>query len=91
MKKMFRELMDYKELLKKRGRESRVYWAHQMTGLMLSEILNDESHKSLYIKLAKDYGMDKLIKLAKLVTEKKNIKNKGAYFMRMLKGRKKKV
>ena len=76
--------MDYKELLRKRGRESRVYSAHQMTGLMLAEILNDESHKSLYIKLAKDHGMDKLIKLAKMVAEKKNIKNKGAYFMRLL-------
>lgn len=76
--------MDYKELLRKRGKESKIYSAHQMTGLMLAEILNDEGHKSLYIKLAKNHGMDKLIKLAKLIAERKSIKNKGAYFMRLL-------
>ncbi|MBI1839080.1 MAG: hypothetical protein HYR95_02200 [Candidatus Colwellbacteria bacterium] len=76
--------MDYKELLKKRAKESKIYSSHQMTGLMLSEILNDVEHKSLYMKLAKEYDMDKLIKLAKNVAEMKNIKNRGAYFMALL-------
>ena len=82
--------MDYKELLKKRAKESRVYTSYQMTGLLLAEILNDESHKSLYIKLAKSGDMNKLIRLAKSVAEKKDIKNRGAYFMRLLQLAKKK-
>jgi len=76
--------MDYRELLKKRAKESKVYSSHQLVGLTLAEILGDESHKSLYIKLAKTHDMDKLIRLAKSVAEKKNVKNKGAYFMRLL-------
>ena len=44
-------------------------------------MLHDESHKSLYIKLAKDNDADKLLKLAKDVSLRKNVENKGAYFM----------
>ncbi len=55
-----------------------------MTGLLLAEILSDEAHKSLYMKLAKEYKQDRLLELAKSVTERKNVKNKGAYFMRLL-------
>jgi len=76
--------MDYRELLKKRAKESKVYAPHQLTGLLLAEILKDEGHKSLYIKLAKKHGGDKLMKLAKSVAERKNVKNMGAYFMRLL-------
>lgn len=82
--------MDYKELLKKRAKESKVYASHQLTGLMLAEILKDEKYKSLYIKLAKEYDEDKLIKLAKSIAEKKDVENKGAYFMRLLQLAKKK-
>jgi len=77
-------MMDYRELLTKRAKESKVYTSHQLTGLLLAEILKDEGHKSLYIKLAKEHGSDKLIKLAKSVAERKNVKNMGAYFMRLL-------
>lgn len=76
--------MEYLELLKERAKKSKVYSPHQMTGLMLAEILGDEKHKSLYIKLAKKYKADKLLTLAKSVAERKNVKNKGAYFMRLL-------
>ncbi len=77
-------MMDYRELLKKRAKESKVYASHQLTGLMIAEILNDEKYKSLYIKLAKEYDEDKLIKLAKSIAEKKDVENKGAYFMKVL-------
>jgi len=50
----------------------------------LARILNDEKHKSLYIKLAKEYNGEKLVNLARRVAEKKNIKNRGAYFMKIL-------
>ena len=82
---------DYIEKLKKRSKESRVYSSHQMTGLMIAEILNDDAHKSLYMKLAKNNNTDKLLKLAKSVAERKNIENKGAYFMRLWKSRKEKA
>lgn len=74
----------YFELLKERSKKSRVYKSHQMTGLMLAEILNDPSHKSLYMRLAKTYDAQKLLILAKGLADRTNIQNKGAYFMRML-------
>jgi hypothetical protein len=78
--------LNYIELIKKRAKESRVYSSHQMTGLLLAEILGDDKHKSLYIKLAKERDQDALIKLAKDVADRQNIGNRGAYFMKMLKG-----
>lgn len=80
--------IDYMELLKQRAKESRVYSEHQMTGLMLSEILNDEKHKSLYMRLAKKHDKDMLLKIAKDVADRKNISNPGAYFMKMLQKKK---
>ena len=77
--------MDYLELLKKRAKESKVYSPHQLTGLLIAEILRDEKHKSLYMKLAKEYDAQKLLNLAQSVAERKHVENKGAYFMRLLK------
>lgn len=62
-----------------------MYSEHQMTGLMLAEILNDQAHKSLYMRLAKTYDNDRLLKLAKDIADRANVKNMGAYFMKMLK------
>ena len=76
--------MDYLEELKKRKKESRVYKEYQLVGLLISEVLEDEEHKSLYIKLAKEHNQDELLKLAKSVAERENVKNKGAYFMKLL-------
>lgn len=70
--------------LKRRSKESRIYRKYQLTGLLLAEILEDEKHKTLYIKLAKDGDGDRLLAIAKDVAERKNVKNKGAYFMKML-------
>ncbi len=75
---------DYLSSLKQRGKESHVYKKYQMTGLMLAEILGDNAHKALYIKLAKEHNEERLIRLARDIAEKRNVKNKGAYFMRML-------
>lgn len=76
---------NYFEELKKRSQKSKVYTSYQLTGLEIANILEDWKHKSLYIKLAKKHGDQKLRELAKRVAEKKNIQNKGAYFMRVLK------
>lgn len=75
---------DYIANLKKKAKESRVYQKHQLVGLQIAEILNDNRHKALYIKLAKEKDQDKLIGLARSVAERKNIKNLGAYFMRII-------
>ena len=75
--------MDYLEELKKRKKESRVYSEHQLVGLLVAEVLEDEEHKSLYIKLDKEHDPYKLLKLAKSVAERKNVENKGAYFMKL--------
>jgi hypothetical protein len=71
--------------LKRRGKESHVYRKYQLVGLEISQILQDEKHKALYIKLAKENDADQLMMLAKDVAERQNVKNKGAYFMTVLK------
>lgn len=76
---------DYLKTLKQRAKESRVYKKFQLVGLEIAEILGDEKHKTLYIKLAKEEkNPDSLLDLAKKVAERKNIKNKGAYFMKIV-------
>lgn len=75
---------DYLNTLKERTKTSRVYKKFQFTGLAIAQLLNDEKHKSLYIKLAKKHNNDDLLRIAKEVAERKRIKNKGAYFMIIL-------
>lgn len=76
---------DYFDSLKKRSIESRIYRAHQLVGLEIAALLDDSAHLSLYMKLAKEFDSHELLALAKRVVEQKNIKNRGAYFMKMLK------
>ncbi len=78
---------EYLEVLKERAKKSRVYRKYQMTGLRLSELLKDEKHKALYIKLAKEYDENRLLDTARRVADKLNVKNKGAYFMRVFFGK----
>lgn len=75
---------EYFEIIKERGKKSRVYKKYQLTGLLIAQLLNDEKHKSLYIKLAKKFNNDELMGLAKDISERKRVKNKGGYFMRIL-------
>lgn len=75
---------DYLKKIEERGKKTKVYKSFQMTGLALSRILDDEEHKALYIKLAKEMDQGALLRLAKDVAEKRRVKNLGAYFMRML-------
>ena len=75
---------NYLKNLKQRGKDSHVYRKFQLLGLEIAQVLEDEKHKSLYIKLAKEHGGDKMMRLAKDVAERRGIKNKGAYFMKVL-------
>ena len=75
----------YLEELKRRAKESKVYKSYQLTGLQIAEALRDEKHKALYIKLAKKGNPDDLLRLAKDVSGRKEVMNKGAYFMAILK------
>jgi len=75
----------YLESLKKRVKESHVYKPHQSVGLDLAEILKDFEYKALYMKLAKQYDNASLLQLAASIAERKDISNKGAYFMTALK------
>jgi hypothetical protein len=74
----------YMEELARRGKESHVYRKYQLVGLEISQILADEKHKALYIKLAKEHDADGLMRLAKDVATRGTVKNKGAYFMTIL-------
>lgn len=75
---------NYLEELKSRSKTSKVYQSYQLTGLEIANILEDWKHKSLYIKLAKEHG-DRLLGIAKSVAEKRDVQNKGAYFMKVYK------
>lgn len=79
----------YFDELKKRAKKSKIYKSYQLTGLEIANILEDQEHRSLYIRLAKIYGDQTMMHIAKSVAERDGVKNKGAYFMRMLKGKRK--
>jgi hypothetical protein len=81
----------YLKKLQQRAKESHVYSKYQLLGLEIAHILEDEKHKALYIKLAKERGGDTLMRLAKEVAERKNIRNKGAYFMKVIASEPKKI
>ena len=74
----------YFEALSDRSRRSRAFRDYQLIGLQLAEILFDRRHKALYIKLAKEYNTDKLLELAAKIEERDDIRNRGAYFMKVL-------
>lgn len=82
MKSLSPSSENYFKELKTRSTTSKVYQSHQLTGLEIANILEDWKHKSLYIKLAKEHG-DRLLGVAKSVAEKRDVKNKGAYFMKI--------
>lgn len=75
---------DYLEEIRKRGKKTRAYSKFQLLGLEIAGLLEDEEHKALYIKLAKERDGRMLWRIAREVSEKKNVKNKGAYFMKLL-------
>ena len=70
--------------LKRRSKESHVYRNFQLIGLEIADILHDRAHKALYIKLAKEGDVRRLLAIAKDVAERKEVKNHGAYFMRVV-------
>ena len=73
---------EYLAALTERAKKSKVHKPYQLLGLTLSQLLEDEKHKSLYMGMAKKYNNDYLLSLAKRVAEKGGISNKGAYFMK---------
>jgi len=75
---------DYTEILKRRAKESRVYRDYQLLGLEIADVLRDRAHKALYIRLAKERKGRDLLRIAKEIAEKHNVKNRGAYFMRVI-------
>ena len=75
---------DYLKDLAARKKITRVYSRHQLLGLEIAKLLGDESHKSLYIKLAKKYPAGELMSVARDVAERRGIRKKGAYFMRII-------
>ncbi|OGM94230.1 hypothetical protein A2524_00985 [Candidatus Wolfebacteria bacterium RIFOXYD12_FULL_48_21] len=75
---------DYLETLKARGKQSHVYRQFQDIGLQLADILGDRPHKALYIKLAQQHDASILMSIARDVADRKNIANRGAYFMKVL-------
>ncbi len=74
----------YMKNVKDRGKKSRINFEFQEIGLMVADLLCDTPHKSLYIKLAKELGKDRILSLAKSVVERREVSNRGAYFMWML-------
>lgn len=75
----------YLEELKERSQKSHAHTKHQLLGLEIAEILEDREHKALYIKLAKEGNPAALRRMALEVKDRRGIKNKGAYFMKLWK------
>lgn len=75
----------YLDELARRQQDGHISKSYQLTGLEIANILEDWQHKSLYIKIAKEHGESKMLQLAKSVAEKRDVRNKGAYFMQILK------
>lgn len=75
----------YLKKIKERSQTNRIYSSHQMIGLMIADILGDQSHKALYMRLAKNNDKDLLMSIAKTIADNQNVKNKGAYFMKVWK------
>ncbi|PIR89438.1 MAG: hypothetical protein COU07_00870 [Candidatus Harrisonbacteria bacterium CG10_big_fil_rev_8_21_14_0_10_40_38] len=84
MKPFEREGEEYFKTLKDRGKTSKVHRSYQLIGLEIADILSDRGHKSLYIKMAKEMDQNRLLEIAKSVIERKDVKNPGAYFMRLI-------
>jgi len=74
----------YLDSLKERGKKNRISKPFQLIGLEIAVALRDLEHKALYIKLSKEHDPEKLLALAKEVVQRRDIKNPGAYFMRMV-------
>lgn len=83
-RKTARTASTYLAKLRRRAEESHIYRKYQLLGLAIAETLGDERHKSLYIKLAKERGGERLLALAKDVAERRGVKNRGAYFMALV-------
>ncbi len=79
----------YLKKLRTRAATSKIYRKYQLIGLEIAKILEDEKHKSLYIKLAKQNGASTVLRIAKDVAERRGVRNKGAYFMFVIHSRKK--
>lgn len=75
----------YKQKIAERAKNTRVTKKFQLLGLELALLLGDIDHRSLYIKLAKEMDSDVLMGLAKDIASRDAVKNKGAYFMKVLK------
>ncbi|MEY4731647.1 MAG: hypothetical protein RL681_593 [Candidatus Parcubacteria bacterium] len=74
----------YLEIIRERGKRSRIYRKYQLVGLEIAELLRDPAHTALYIKLAKDRNANELRELARSVANRKKVRNRGAYFMYLL-------
>ncbi len=78
---------DYIGALKQRGAKARVTERFQLIGLEIAVTLQDLAHKALYIKYAKELGEQQMLSLAKDIAERRDVKNRGAYFMKVVKER----
>lgn len=75
---------DYLKTLSERKKSTRVFKDFQHTGLVIAQMLDDEKHKALYIKLAKNINKQILMSTAKDVAERSEVENRGAYFMELI-------
>ena len=78
---------DYLKTITERKKQTNVFKDFQHIGLVIAQMLGDEKHKTLYIKLAKNISGQVLMPIAKDIVERADVSRKGAYFMKILKER----
>jgi hypothetical protein len=76
--------LEYLNLIRSRAQKSRIYRNWQLAGLAVADMLGDRKRKTFYIRLAKTLGSRRLFEYAGDVAQRKGVKNKGAYLMRIL-------
>jgi len=82
---------EYAAALQERGKKARVTQQFQMIGLEIATILRDFEHKAIYIKYTKELGSERMLMLAKDVASRRDVKNRGAYFMKVAKEYREKI
>lgn len=87
-KEVFQDKDSYLLTLRDRKKVSKIYQKHQLIGLEIATMLDDLGHRSFYMKLAREKNADAVLGLAKDVASRSQIRNKGAYFMKIIHNKK---
>lgn len=80
-------LKNYDVVIKKRGEQKAQATRHQALALSLSDALGDRKSIGIYMRVCKKYPEFTIVSVRDYVLSKVGIRNRGRYFMTVLKER----